>query len=413
MKFIIKNLGCKTNAIEGGIMVENLLKSGFEETNNELEADYFIINSCAVTHHASIQAKYLLGKAKKENPKIKVVLTGCCAQSEDLEKDIFDIVLGNSEKLRIAYFLKEEKSSVEDIFKIKEFENKFVYKTKSTRPQVKIQDGCNNRCSYCLIPFLRGNSRSNSISNIIEQINIFVRENKKEVVLTGIHLGQWGVDLGNLKLIDLLYEVEKTDILRYRLGSLYVNEVDSELFSFLAKSKKFCPHFHLSIQSMCDKTLKNMNRFYTKNEVFCLIKKIKENFNLPYIGCDIISGFPKETDEDFLETKNALIESKVSYIHSFPYSKRKGTKASNMEGQILEHVKKKRAQEINEVCKMLHKNFLDENKNTKRTLIYEKEGKNGLYQGVSENYIKVYRKSNTNLQGKVETVNLSEFLELH
>ena len=418
MKFYIKSLGCKTNQIEGQIIKESLINKGFIEVKNKLEAEVFIINSCTVTSHSDNQVLYLIKQIKQENPNIKVVLTGCTAQTIEKEKikDI-DLVLGNNEKLKIEEYIDilfkdEQKAFVEDIFNQKTYTDKILQKTTSTRPSVKIQDGCNNRCSYCLIPFARGNSRSNKIENIIEQINIHTKNNRKEIVLTGIHIGQWGLEWG-LSLVDLLKEIEKTDILRYRLGSLYVNEIDDNLFEFLVNSKKFCPHFHLSLQSLCDKTLKNMNRFYTKKEALDMIEKIHKNFDLPFIGCDIITGFPNETNEDFIETKEALIEAKLSYIHSFPYSIRKGTKASFMENQILEHVKKERTKELIEVCNKLHKEFLEKNKDKVRQIIYEKKGKNGLYSGVTENYIKVYKKSDTNLRNTVETVNLSEFEELY
>ncbi len=418
MRFYIKSLGCKTNQIEGQIIKESLINKGLIEVKNKLEAEVFIINSCTVTSHSDNQVLYLIKQIKQENPNIKVVLTGCTAQTIEKEKikDI-DLVLGNNEKLKIEEYIDnlfkdEQKAFVEDIFNQKTYTDKILQKTTSTRPSVKIQDGCNNRCSYCLIPFARGNSRSNKIENIIEQINIHTKNNRKEIVLTGIHIGQWGLEWG-LSLVDLLKEIEKTDILRYRLGSLYVNEIDDNLFEFLVNSKKFCPHFHLSLQSLCDKTLKNMNRFYTKKEALDMIEKIHKNFDLPFIGCDIITGFPNETNEDFIETKEALIEAKLSYIHSFPYSIRKGTKASFMENQILEHVKKERTKELIEVCNKLHKEFLEKNKDKVRQIIYEKKGKNGLYSGVTENYIKVYKKSDTNLRNTVETVNLSEFEELY
>lgn len=418
MKFYIKSLGCKTNQIEGQIIKESLINKGLIEVKNKLEAEVFIINSCTVTSHSDNQVLYLIKQIKQENPNIKVVLTGCTAQTIEKEKikDI-DLVLGNNEKLKIEEYIdilfkNEQKAFVEDIFNQKTYTDKILQKTTSTRPSVKIQDGCNNRCSYCLIPFARGNSRSNKIENIIEQINIHTKNNRKEIVLTGIHIGQWGLEWG-LSLVNLLKEIEKTDILRYRLGSLYVNEIDDNLFEFLVNSKKFCPHFHLSLQSLCDKTLKNMNRFYTKKEALDMIEKIHKNFDLPFIGCDIITGFPNETNEDFIETKEALIEAKLSYIHSFPYSIRKGTKASFMENQILEHVKKERTKELIEVCNKLNKEFLEKNKDKVRQIIYEKKGKNGLYSGVTENYIKVYKKSDTNLRNTVETVNLSEFEELY
>ena len=417
-KFFIKTLGCKTNEIESQIIKESLLNKGYIKTDNRLDADIYILNSCTVTSHSDNQALYLIKQIRKDKPGIKIILTGCLAQTGNPDEINADLILGNNEKLDIDKYIEKlfEKNKAvfaDNIFNTKEYNNKFLYNASSTRPSVKIQDGCNNRCSYCLIPYARGNSRSNNIENIIKQINLHIKNNKKEIVLTGIHIGQWGIEF-NQNLINLLREIEKTDILRYRLGSLYINEIDDNLLEFLQNSKKFCPHFHLSLQSLTDKTLKNMNRFYTRKEALDKINKIHQCFNLPYIGCDIITGFPDETKDDFLITKESLIEAKVSYIHSFPYSIRKNTPAAAMENQILEHIKKERTKELIEISNLLHKNFLDKNKNTTRTIIYEKKSKKmNAYKGVSENYIKVYKKSETDLQNTVETVALSEFEELY
>lgn len=417
-KFFIKTLGCKTNEIESQIIKESLLNKGYIKTDNRLDADIYILNSCTVTSHSDNQALYLIKQIRKDKPDIKIILTGCLAQTGNPDEINADLILGNNEKLDIDKYIEnlfEKNKTVfaDNIFNTKEYNNKFLYNASSTRPSVKIQDGCNNRCSYCLIPYARGNSRSNNIENIIKQINLHIKNNKKEIVLTGIHIGQWGIEF-NQNLVNLLKEIEKTDILRYRLGSLYINEIDDNLLEFLQNSKKFCPHFHLSLQSLTDKTLKNMNRFYTRKEALDKINKIHQCFNLPYIGCDIITGFPDETKDDFLITKESLIEAKVSYIHSFPYSIRKNTPAAAMENQILEHIKKERTKELIEISNLLHKNFLDKNKNTTRTIIYEKKSKKmNAYKGVSENYIKVYKKSETDLQNTVETVALSEFEELY
>ena len=416
-KFYIKSLGCKTNQIEGQIIAEALINSGFIQVKNKHEADIYILNSCTVTHHADNQALYLIKQIKNDTPNIKVILTGCSAQTMDKNEINADLILGNNEKLNIDKYInelfKDEKNiHVEDIFNSKIYNDKLILKTNSTRPPVKIQDGCNNRCSYCLIPYARGNSRSNSVENIIKQINIHIENKRKEIVLTGIHIGQWGQEW-NKNLLDLLKEIEKTEIMRYRLGSLYVNEIDDNMLEFLSKSEKFCPHFHLSLQSLCDKTLKNMNRSYTKDYALSVIEKIHNTFENPFIGCDIITGFPNETESDFFETKEALIKAKVSYIHSFPYSKRKGTPASIMNGQVLEHIKKQRTKELIELCNKLHKKFLDLNKNKEARILYERKGKNGLYQGVTDNYIKVFKKSDVNIQNTVEIVNLSEFEELY
>ncbi len=417
-KFYIKSLGCKQNQLEGQIIKDKLLLSGFKSAKNIKDADIYILNSCTVTSHADSQTNYLLNHAKKESPNIKTILTGCVAQTikehKNFNYSIADLILGNSEKMNIDKYIKElfdknEKVFVQNIFDIKEFENEFLLSPDSTRVSIKIQDGCNNRCSYCIIPYARGNSRSNSIENIIKQIETVIEKGIKEIVLTGIHIGQWGMEF-NKTLIDLLIEIEKTKIPRYRLGSLYVNELDDNTLDFLKNSKKFCPHFHLSLQSMCDKTLKNMNRCYTVQEALNVIDKIHKNFNLAYIGSDIIVGFPYETDEDFNITYNNLKRAKLSSIHCFPCSKRENTPAYSMP-QVQDKIKTKRCKEIMELSKILHKEFLDKNKNTLQEILIERKSpKTGMYSAITRNYIKIHFKSDdNNLRHNIKTVNLADF----
>lgn len=400
--FFIKTLGCKTNQIEGQLISQNMLENGFEKSPTVTDADIYILNSCTVTHHAEAQANYLLGQAKRLNPNIKTILCGCMPQTNKDDIKNADIILGNTEKLNIADYL--NKSSVNDIFNEDKFSFHILKSSSSTRPSIKIQDGCNNRCAYCIIPYARGKSRSNSIKNILDQINTL---KPKEIVLTGIHLGQWGQDF-NLKLIDLLKEIEKTDISRYRLGSLYVNEIDDELLNFLLNSKKFCPHFHLSLQSMCDKTLKNMNRFYTVEDVFNLTNKLK--FNVPvFIGCDIIVGFPGETEEDFETTYHNLIKAGVNKIHVFPYSKRKGTKAYDMDNQIQENTKTNRAKKLTILSTALYKKFVKSNMDLEHEFIFEKKSnKTGLNCGVTKNYIKAFFKGEADLKGSFKKIKLKD-----
>ena len=275
--FCVKSLGCKQNQLEGQIIENELLKMGYQKNDDLSVCDIFILNSCTVTSHADSQVNYLLNNAKKNNPNIKTVLCGCTAQTykqhESFNYSNIDLVLGNCEKIFIENYIEKNGFFVDDIFSQDKFINKFLINPNTTRVSIKIQDGCNNRCAYCIIPYARGKSRSNQTENIIKQINLVIEKNIKEIVLTGIHIGQWGAEW-NLSLIDLLKEIEKTKIPRYRLGSLYINELSDEIIEFLSKSEKFCPHFHLSLQSMCDKTLKNMNRKYTVAQSLEVIKKL-------------------------------------------------------------------------------------------------------------------------------------------
>ena len=362
-KFIIKTLGCKTNQVESALIAEILINNNFLETNNIKEADYYIINTCSVTHIADKKNLAYIKHAKKENPQIIVVLTGCMAQlnkEELLKNKNIDIILGNYEKNDIAKILNTNKKySVSNIFSHDVFRYQKLYHTNRTRASVKIQDGCNNRCSYCTIPFARGKNRSNSIENIIEQINLFASEGYFETVLTGIHIGQWGEDFtpkSNLK--NLLEEIEETNIKRYRLGSLNPQELTKEFIDFLAESKKFCPHFHLSLQSVCNKTLKEMNRNYSEDEIKELILYINKKFNNVFIGSDIIVGFPNETIEDFNITYKNLKSLELSKIHVFPYSRRKGTIADKMYNQIDTNEKKQRVELVQKVSNNKLQNFL-------------------------------------------------------
>ena len=423
-KFLVRTLGCKTNQIEGQIIAQSLVELGFIEVDEISQADIFILNSCSVTSHSDSQVSYILNKAKRQKPSVKTVLTGCCAQTIDLHKNFdlknVDLILGNNEKLDIEKHINSlfendfNKKNVQDIFQVDEFNFKFVKNPSQTRPSIKIQEGCNNRCSYCIIPFARGNSRSNSVENIISQINFLSQSGVKEVVLTGIHIGQWGLDI-NSKLQYLLEEIEKSKIHRFRLGSLYVNELDDDLIEFLKNSEKFCPHFHLSLQSLCDKTLMDMNRKYSVELALKTIDRLYNTFSEPFLGCDIIAGFPNESDEDFETTFENLKNSKLSAIHAFPYSKREGTVAAGMKNQIQDSVKTLRTQRLLELSKTKHAEFLNRCKNQNCEILFEKKSaKTGQYSAITRNYIKVFIKDDRDdLRNTLKTVNLSEFDRLY
>ncbi len=416
--FCLKSLGCKQNTLEGQIITDNLIKAGFCYVEDISKCDFYILNSCTVTSHSDSTASYLLKKAKRQNKNIKTVLIGCLAQTykehKGFDYSIADIILGNKEKMDIEKYLLQQnfKMEVEDIFKETKFKNKFLYNPASTRLSIKIQDGCNNRCSYCIIPYARGNSCSNSEENIIKQINIGIEKGIKEIVLTGIHIGQWEYEGKNLT--NLLESIEKTDIQRYRLGSLYVDEIDDDMIDVLKNSKKFCPHFHLSLQSMCNKTLKAMNRSYSVEKVFETIEKINKNFYLPYLGSDIIVGFPNEKEEDFIETYNNLKKAKLSSIHCFPYSRRQNTKAYDMPNQIQDGIKTKRAKIISQLSNQLHQDFLEQNKYEKAEILIERKSpKTGLYSAITRNYIKIYfEDNNDNLRHSLKIVELKDY-KLH
>lgn len=397
--FYIHTMGCKANQFESAIIEENLITHGMSKVNDVSEADLYILNSCSVTHKSDNEALYLLRSTKHKNPAVTVVVTGCYAQLEKenlLSYDFIDYVIGNDEKLHLFECLELDSSSqVKDLMAFSKFNEVPLIDMTKTRAGLKIQDGCDNRCSYCIIWKARGKSRSAKPEFIINQINNFVNHGFKEVVLTGIHIGQWGKEW-NLSLIDLLKMIEeKTIINRYRIGSLNPTEISEDLLEFLASSEKFCPHFHLSLQSANDKTLKSMNRFYKTEDYLKQIDKINELFDLPFLGSDIIAGFAGETDDDFDITRKNLEKSGLSQIHTFPYSQRKGTLGSSMEDQVPDNVKIARADIIKAISKKKYNDFVQSNLGKISEVLIEKhrDKHNGNLKGITRNYLTVQIKS--------------------
>lgn len=405
--YYIKTLGCKTNQIESDLISEKLETFGFTKVDDVSAAEVYILNSCSVTSTADNDALKILKKVKKDNPNIFTVLTGCFAQLEKenlIQYDFIDLVLGNSEKLNIEKYI-DFKSGVDvsDIFEQKEFIYKKVESPTKTRAYLKIQDGCNNRCSYCTIWKARGLSRSCNLNDIIEQIEIYSEHGFQEIVLTGIHIGQWGSDLLQQKtFMDLVETIESSQIKRFRLGSLNPFELTDELINHLAQSNKFCPHFHMSLQSACNKTLKAMNRHYTVEHYLNQIDVINEKFNLPFIGSDIIVGFPEETDEDFKTTYENIHRSGLTMAHVFPYSIRKNTVAAKMK-QVPQEVKMHRAARLRELVNKKYIEFINKNIGTTQEVIFERisEPKNGFYKGLTKNYLTIYAQSNTDIRNQV------------
>lgn len=412
--FLLKSMGCKSNQFEGAIIEENLINAGFEKVSEIKDADLYILNSCSVTHKSDDEALYLLRHAKHTNENIKTLITGCVAQIERdklLEYDFVDFVLGNNEKLNIVEFLqKNEDCEVGDIMNMTDFHEAVLIDTTKTRASLKIQDGCDNRCAYCIIPFARGKSRSAKSDFIIDQIKSFEKHGFKEVIFTGIHIGQWGKEWGKT-ILDLLKEVEANTNVRYRLGSLYPNEITDELLDFLSKSKQFCPHFHLSLQSACNRTLERMNRRYKVEDYLEQIEKINKLFELPFLGSDVIAGFVGETQEDFETTLKNLEKSGLTAIHTFPYSIRKGTQAEKMEGHLPDKVKEERASAIKKISAQKTKKFLEKNVGTVHNVLVEKHLDKHLnvLKGMSENYITVFLNSDDrNLINTIQKVKITE-----
>lgn len=392
--FLIKTFGCKTNQTESAVMEEKLLDAGFLAAENVETCNYYVFNSCAVTLEAEKKLLQAIKSVKHKNPNVKIILTGCYAQlHKDEENPLIDKIFGIYEKPDVVEIIKSnEKKFVTEINEHRDFRYEKLSNFNRTRATIKIQDGCNNRCSYCTICIARGLSRSCDEKDVLEQIDALTRNGYNEIVLTGIHVGQWGLDFSEKKnLLDLLKLIDKTDAKTVRIGSLDPNELTDELIDFLSSSEKFCPHFHLSLQSLCDKTLKNMNRHYGYEKIKNVVMKLNEKFERVFLGCDIIVGFPQETLEDFDLTLERLKKLPLSQIHVFPYSIRPKTVAATMPCQVEQSEKHRRMQLVKDLSEKKHVEFLRKNIGAEYFVTVEKnpDRKTGLYKAVTPNYIKV------------------------
>lgn len=392
--FLIKTFGCKTNQTESAVMEEKLLAAGFLAAENVETCNYYVFNSCAVTLEAEKKLLQTIKSVKHKNPNVKIILTGCYAQlHKDEENPLIDKIFGIYEKPDVVEIIKSnEKKFVTEINEHRDFRYEKLSNFNRTRATIKIQDGCDNRCSYCTICIARGLSRSCDEKDVLEQIDALTRNGYNEIVLTGIHVGQWGLDFPEKKnLLDLLKLIDKTDAKTVRIGSLDPNELTEELIDFLSSSEKFCPHFHLSLQSLCDKTLKNMNRHYSYEKIKNVLMKLNEKFERVFLGCDIIVGFPQETLEDFDLTLERLKKLPLSQIHVFPYSVRPKTVAATMPCQVEQSEKHRRMQLVKDLSEKKHVEFLRKNIGAEYFVTVEKnpDRKTGLYKAVTPNYIKV------------------------
>lgn len=354
-KAALHNLGCKVNAYETEAMQQLLEEAGYEIVPFQEKADVYVINTCSVTNIADRKSRQMLHRAKKMNPDAVVVAAGCYVQAagEELKKDAaIDVIIGNNRKKDLVPLLDEyfagkhvEEDSLIDIGKIREYEALHINKIADhTRAFIKIQDGCNQFCSYCIIPYTRGRVRSRKPEEIMEEIKGLVDKGYQEVVLTGIHLSSYGLDLDGITLLDLMVKIDKIQGLeRLRLGSLEPRIVTEEFTRTLAGLRTICPHFHLSLQSGCDATLKRMNRRYTTEEYEKGCQILRKYFDRPAITTDVIVGFPQETEEEFARTIEFLKRIHFYEMHVFKYSRRAGTRAADMPGQLTENQKGQRS----------------------------------------------------------------------
>ena len=390
-------------------MAQKFIKKGYEVIDSTKKADIYIINTCTVTNMSDRKSRQMIRKTKELNPNAIIVACGCYAQvaKEELEKiEDIDLILGNNEKNDIVQFIEnyiktsKKESKIHDLMLQKEFVDlgEVTY-TSKTRAVIKIQDGCDRFCSYCIIPYARGRVRSRKPENIKSEISEIAKEGIKEIVITGIHIASYGKDFKEeYKLIDLLEELnEIKGIERIRLGSLEPLLITEEFVNRLKKLEKICNHFHLSLQSGCDETLKRMNRRYTTSGFKEIVKLLRENFEEVMLTTDIIVGFPQETEEEFKTTYEFLKEIKFYKMHVFKYSPRKGTKAAVMKGQINGNIKEERSQKLIELS---NKNEEEYNKKYigKTVEVLWEEEKNGYYQGHTKNYIQARCKKESDMK---------------
>lgn len=424
-KAALHNLGCKVNAYETETMQHLLEEAGYEIVPFTQKADVYVINTCSVTNMADRKSRQMLHKAKKNNPDSIVVATGCYVQTSEKEvlNDLsVDIVIGNDRKhdlvrLLEEYSLDRVNDTVDDINDGKhDFEELFIDQTKEhTRAFIKVQDGCNQFCSYCIIPYARGRVRSRRFENVIAEVERLAANGFKEVVLTGIHLSSYGVDFeestGLLELIQAVNAVKGIE--RIRLGSLEPKIVTEHFASELSKLDKICPHFHLSLQSGCDATLKRMNRKYTTKEYERGCELLRKYFAHPAITTDVIVGFPGETEEEFEQTKAYLEHIHFYEMHIFKYSKRKGTRAAVMPDQIDEQIKAARSEKLialgHDMSKEFRKFYIGKNEEVlfeEKAVIGDKE----YFVGYTKEYVKVAKETAENLENQIVSGRISGML---
>ena len=413
-------LGCKVNQYESNAMAQKFIEAGYNICDIKEKPDIVVVNTCTVTNIADRKSRQILRRAKEENKDTIVVATGCYVQiAKDKvdEMEEIDLSLGNVEKDKIVEivedYINENKKleQIADVNKEKDYlEFGQVTFTEKTRATIKIQDGCNNFCSYCLIPYARGRIRSRRKENILEEATKIAKGGIKEIVLTGIHISSYEIDFEdeNYRLIDLLEDLNKIEGLeRIRLGSLEPTIVTEEFASRLAKLEKICNQFHLSLQSGCDETLKRMNRKYTCKQFKNCTEILRKYFEDVNLTTDVIVGFPGETEEEFNKTYEFLKEIKFYKMHIFKYSPREGTVAFKMKDQIDGNIKEERSNKLIELSNKFQKEYNEKYLGKNLQVLFE-EQTNGIWSGYTKNYIKVNVKSDEDLENKIVNVTLEK-----
>ena len=415
-KAAIHTLGCKVNQYESEAMAELLQKEGYEIVPFEEKADCYLINTCTVTSLSDRKSRQMIRRAKKKNPNALLIVTGCYAQTapEEIKKiPEVDLIIGTSKRNQLPELIKQAEKetlcAVEDIMQKREFESIHIteYGPNRVRAFLKVQDGCDRYCSYCIIPYARGHVRSKPEEEVLAEVQTLANNGIKEVVISGIHTASYGRDLKNTNLLQLVQKVHEIDgIQRIRLGSLEPICITELFVSALHQLNKFCPQFHLSLQSGCDATLKRMNRHYTAKEYEEGVSLLRNYFPGAGVTTDVMVGFAGETEADFQDSLRFVEQIGFSQIHVFPYSIRKGTKAAAFPNQIDPAEKERRAAEMIGLGETLTKRFIESKDNTKTTVLVEQEISPNLYEGYTPEYVRVHIPSEDHLTGTLKEVTL-------
>ncbi len=413
-------IGCKVNFYDSEAMAELFRQAGCEIVDFGEKADIYVINTCTVTSIGDKKSRQAIRRAKRLNPEAVVVAAGCYTQTSPEEVGAIEgvnILLGTQNRGRIvdiaeSYSGEGVLNCVGDIMKVRDFERLKIDTLKDrTRAYIKIQEGCNRFCSYCMIPFARGPVRSRDLDDILDEVGSLAKNGFKEVVLTGIHVASYGADKKNIGLADVLKEVSKTEgIERIRFSSIEPTVVTDEFLAVLAGLPKVCHHFHLSLQSGCDKTLRAMNRRYSAEEYYEAVLKLRSLWADCAVTTDIIAGFPGETEEDFEESLAFAEKCKIVKIHAFPFSPKKGTKAAVMKGQLPQEVKQERVKRLIELSKKNSLDFLNSLKGKEYEVLFEEKVSDGVYRGHTSNYVCVTAESSENIINRVLKVRLGDII---
>lgn len=413
-------LGCKTNQYDTEAMQELFEKEGYQIVDFQEKSDVYVVNTCTVTNLGDRKSRQMIRKAHRINPNAIIVAAGCYAQQaagEILTIPGVRLALGTKNRNRIVEYVKMAESTgkqingVEDIMKLDEFEDTPITSfSGKTRGILKIQEGCSQFCSYCIIPYARGPIRSRKPTSVLEEVRRLADGGFKEIVLTGIHIASYGKDLKDTTLLGLLREIHKVDgIERIRLGSLEPNLLSKEFVSEVKDMKKLCKHYHISLQSGCDSVLKRMNRRYTTDQYREIVECLRTEIPNAAVTTDIMTGFPGETDEEFAQTLEFASNMAFSKIHVFSYSPREGTPAASFENQVAPEVKEKRSRELIDLAKRLEQNFMERFIGQQVEVLFEEEypEEKGFYAGYTDEYIRIAAQGE-NLEGKLLTVTAEE-----